>query len=304
MFKGTFLAMITNFAIMIVLGIVLNIVGHWFFPADPTMGTNPILQNLEFYLFISFAWGMGGSFISLYMSKFIAKKTMGLQIIDPKSQNSQEREILNMVYDLSRKAGLKVMPEVAIYDRPEVNAFATGPSRSNSLVAVSTGLLQVMNRDEVEGVIGHEVAHIANGDMMAMTMVQGVLNAFVLFFSRIFAILASQGRDGERNFGLEFLLSMVFQVVLGFLAMFVVNWFSRLREFRADKGGARVAGKEKMIAALESLKRTIDYTDADEESAAIATMKISGRSKVFQLLSTHPSLDDRIRRLQTMTSLR
>lgn len=254
----------------------------------------------------SLAWGMGGAFISLFMSKYLAKTGMGVQIIHPQQSSSQEREILNMVHSLSRKAGLSKMPEVGIYNSPDINAFATGPSRNNSLVAVSTGLLNSMNRDQVEGVLGHEVAHIANGDMVTMTLLQGVINAFVLFFARIVAnVVANQLSNDDRgpNYFVYFAIYMFFQAVFGFLGMLVVGYFSRLREFRADRGGAEYAGRHKMIAALQALQQQPAFAQRPgkkNEKDSFASLKISNGKKpsLMSLISTHPPLNRRIERLQ------
>ncbi len=309
MFKGTALSLIVNFAIMIVLGLVLSVVGSIFFPPDPEMGQHPVMQNLNFYLFFSVVFGMGGAFVSLYMSKWLVKRAYGLEIIDPKTAHGASKELVDMVHQISRKAKLPKMPEVAIYNSEEVNAFATGPSKSNSLVAVSTGLLHSMDRDSLEGVLGHEVGHIANGDMVAMTLVAGVLNSFVIFFSRIIAIFLTSDRDGGRSYLAEFFVTLLFQYILGFLAMFVVNWFSRLREYRADKASARLTSKEKMISALEVLQRKVEYATSErlDPEGQFAAFKISGGKSKGSFLDlarkSHPDLSDRIARLRSLTSL-
>jgi heat shock protein HtpX len=243
-------------------------------------------------------WGMGGSIISLMISKWIAKKMMGVQIVE---QNSQYGYLINMVSNLSKRSGITKMPEVGIYNSPDVNAFATGPSKNNSLVAVSSGLLSKLNQDELEGVLGHEIAHIANGDMVTMTLVQGVVNAFVMFFSRIAAFAVSSAMnsdddDGPRSGGfLQFGLVIFFDIIFGLLAMPVVAWFSRFREYRADAGGSALAGKEKMIAALEKLKSTYEITEQlPAAESGMQSMQISSKSKFFKWFSTHPPLDARI----------
>jgi heat shock protein HtpX len=250
-------------------------------------------------------WGMAGSFISLMLSKVMAKWMMGVQIIDPTVSDPRLRELVSMVYRLSDQAGLSARPEVGVYESPEVNAFATGPSKSNSLVAVSTGLLNRMNRDEVEGVIGHEVAHVANGDMVTMTLLQGIINAFVMFFARVigyFVANALRSNDEERpSYFVQSMVVFVLDILLSILGSIVVAWFSRWREFRADRGGATLAGKGKMIAALESLKalHNIGPAHEPENQEAIAAFKISSRRGGFlSLLSTHPDLDDRIAALK------
>jgi heat shock protein HtpX len=195
------------------------------------------------------------------------------------------------------------MPEVGVYQSPEVNAFATGPSRNNSLVAVSSGLLQQMTVDEVEGVLAHEIAHVANGDMVTMALVQGVVNAFVMFFARIAAFALQNVLSGDRDddrpaaSGMAYHISvMVFEIAFSFLGMFVVAYFSRIREFRADKGGAQFAGKHKMVSALRKLKQKIDMIDDSNDQ--VKTMKISSKKGFMSFLSTHPSLDDRIEALE------
>jgi heat shock protein HtpX len=233
------------------------------------------------------------------MSKFMAKQMMGVEVVD---KSHQYQWLVQRVHQLSRSAGLSTMPEVGIYSSPEVNAFATGPSKSNSLVAVSTGLLERMNDDELEGVLAHEVAHIANGDMVTMTLIQGVINAFVMFFAKIAAFALDQAmrkdEDDSRGPGWTYYISqMVFQMVFSILGSVVVMYFSRAREFRADAGAAKISGRDKMIAALRRLKSTFDIVEEDSNQQ-IACMKISGHSKMAKLFSTHPSLDERIEALQ------
>ena len=254
-------------------------------------------------------WGMGGSFIALLLSKQMAKWTMGVQIV---TLEGPHRGIVEKVHRLSRRAGLTEMPEVGIYQSMEVNAFATGRSRNSSLVAVSTGLLTRMNDEEVEGVLAHEVAHIANGDMVTMTLVQGVVNAFVMFFSRIAAFAISQAlrgnseddRDSAPNPLVNMMIVFVLDIVFGLLAMPIVAWFSRYREFRADKGGADLAGREKMIAALESLQRAYPQLAAEGNNGDgkadpnFRSMQISSKTGVMALFSTHPPLEVRIEALK------
>ena len=249
-------------------------------------------------------WGIGGSLIALLLSKQLAKWTMGVQIV---TLEGPHRNIVDKVHRLSRRAGLTEMPEVGIYQSGEVNAFATGRSRNSSLVAVSTGLLSRMDDAEVEGVLAHEVAHIANGDMVTMALVQGVVNAFVMFFSRIIAFAISQAMRGNDeddapvNPFVNMAIVFVLDIVLGFLAMPIIAWFSRYREFRADKGGADLAGREKMIAALESLQRAypqLDVADGPKADPNFRSMQISSKSGMMQLFSTHPPLDVRIAALR------
>ncbi|MFN7453872.1 MAG: protease HtpX, partial [Pseudobdellovibrionaceae bacterium] len=260
-------------------------------------GLNQSANYMTYTLVFCAVWGMGGAFISLFISKWMAKRAMGVQIIDQNVRDPQLREVVEMVHNMSRRAGLPKMPEVGVYDSPEINAFATGPSKSNSLVAVSTGLLRAMNKEEVEGVIGHEVAHIANGDMVTMTLIQGIVNAFVMFFARILANVISSQVD-ERYRGIVHLgLVIVLDIVFAILGSVVVNYFSRQREFRADHGGAKYAGREKMIAGLVKLKNQFQMIEPD--NGGTATLKISNKSSgIMALFSTHPSLDERIRRLE------
>jgi heat shock protein HtpX len=236
----------------------------------------------------------------------MAKWMMGVQVIPPDTTDSAQRDLVGTVHELARRAGLDTMPEVGIYESPDVNAFATGPSRSRSLVAVSSGLLNGMGRREVEGVLGHEVAHIANGDMVTMTLIQGVVNAFAMFLARVLAFVVSQAmrsRDDDRGSGwLQWILIMVFQNVLMILGFIVVAWFSRQREFRADAGGARFAGRATMIGALHALQRLHDpeIAAADAKQApAFQAFKISG-GRASLLFATHPPLEERIARLEQM----
>lgn len=245
-------------------------------------------------------WGFVGSGISLLMSKFMAKRMMGVNIVDDRGQYS---ELVHKVHTLSRAAGLEKMPEVGVYESPEVNAFATGPSRNNSLVAVSSGLLNQMNTDEVEGVLAHEVAHIANGDMVTMALIQGVVNAFVMFFARVAAFAISQAMRGDRDddrpatSGFAYhMIVMVCEILFSFLGMFVIAYFSRIREFRADKGGAKFAGKQKMIGALKRLQQKIEMVDDSQDS--FRAMKIASNKGLMNFLSTHPRLEDRIAALE------
>jgi len=241
--------------------------------------------------------GFTGALISLAMSRWMAKKAMNVQVLNPDGPlNDYERRIVETVHRISRTAGLTDMPEVGIYHSPEVNAFATGPTKKRSLVALSTGLLEQMDDAAVEGVIAHEVAHIANGDMVTMTLLQGVINTFVVFLSRIAAYIVSNlvKSDSMRHI-VHFACIIVFQIVFSILGSLVVMAFSRYREYHADAGAAAYAGKDKMIHALQSLKRTINQVDTSQTS--LNTMKISTTPKAMKLFSSHPDLDDRINRL-------
>jgi heat shock protein HtpX len=293
--KRIFLFMLTNILVIFTASIVLSLVG-----ANRWMDAYGI--NYQALLIFCLVWGFVGSGISLLLSKFMAKQMMGVKIVEA---NGPYAELVTKVHQMARQAGLSKMPEVGVYDSPEVNAFATGPSKNNSLVAVSTGLLQQMNSDEVEGVLAHEVAHVANGDMVTMALIQGVVNAFVMFFARIAAFAVSQAMAGNRDSNdsrpatsgpVYYIVVIVFELLFGFLAMFIVAYFSRVREFRADKGGAQYASRAKMIAALRKLKMRIDSNDDSKDS--IKAMKISSKKGFMNFLSTHPSLDDRIAALE------
>jgi heat shock protein HtpX len=254
-------------------------------------------------IIVCLVWGMGGSLVSLLLSKKMAKWFMGVQLI---SLEGPHKNLVEMTHRLSRRAGLTEMPEVGIYQSDIINAFATGPSRNNSLVAISTGLLRSMSEIEIEGVLGHEVSHIANGDMVTLALIQGVMNAFVMFLSRILAFIIGQSmrnnddRDTRSSPFIQTLLIIVLEILIGILASPIIAWFSRYREFHADRGGADLAGKEKMLAALNALKRTYEQMEMNKEeiNPSFRSMQISSKSGFLKLLSTHPPLEERIRALQ------
>lgn len=279
--KRIFLFIATNMAVLIVIGIVLNILGL-------NRGDGSIATMLATAAVIGFT----GSIISLLMSKTVAKHSVGAHVIT-QPQNEVEAWLLQTVENQARQWNLKT-PEVAIYNSPEPNAFATGASKNNSLVAVSTGLMNHMTRDEVEAVLAHEMAHVGNGDMVTLTLIQGVVNTFVVFFANIIASVVSQNRDGERNNAMHFAVYMVMQILFGFLASIIVMWFSRQREYRADAGAAKLVGAPKMIAALQRLKG-----QTSELPKEMSAMGIASETK-DSLLSTHPSLDNRIARLKNL----
>ena len=287
--KRIFLFVTVNLLVLLTLSITFNIVCAIFGIQFPN-------QVLIFGIYGLI--GMGGAFVSLLFSRAMAKMALGVRILDVNAQDSIEKQLIQIVHTLALKAGLKKMPEVGIYDSPEVNAFATGPNKSRSLVAVSTGLLRQMNREQIEGVLGHELSHVANGDMVTMTLIQGVINTLVLIVARLIATLISNNFNERSRPTIQMLLYYSLQMALSVLGSGVVNYFSRLREFRADKGGAHLAGKERMIGALHALSGV--YGVVDDEHQALATLKISGHSKrmVALLFSTHPPLDERIRRLE------
>ena len=299
MAKRVFLLLVTNILVVATITLILGVlgVGNYF----PRGG----LAGLAVFCL---AWGFGGAFISLAISRFMAKHVMGVKVIPPEVADPQLRELVQTVHALARQAGLPKLPEVGVYQSPEINAFATGPTRSRSLVAVSTGLLERMRDREVEGVLGHEIAHVANGDMVTMTLIQGVINAFVMFLSRALAFAISQAlsRRDDRSGGgggmFTFLLVMVFQVVFGILGSMVVAAFSRWREFHADAGGARLAGRENMIGALQALKQLNDprvLAAEAQRAPGFQAFKISGApGGLAALLATHPPIEKRIARLQ------
>jgi heat shock protein HtpX len=290
MLKRIVLFCITNLLILVTISIVLNV-----------LGVKPYLtaQGIDYQALMAFClvWGMGGAFISLALSRVMAKWMLGVKVIS--RENAGELQwVVNMVDQIAKSAGLPKTPEIGIYESPEINAFATGPTKSRALVAFSTGLLRSMKRDEVEGVAAHEVAHIANGDMVTVTLLQGVVNAVVMFLARVIAFAASQTVKEENRSMVHFVVVLVLDILLGILGMMVVMWFSRHREFRADAGAGRYVGNGKMIAALRSLQRgmpTLAYSQAE----SMNSLKISGQPSRFSLLfSSHPSLDLRIARLE------
>ena len=291
--KRIFYFLVTNLATVLVLSITMRLLG-----VEPFLNANGL--NLNSLLIFAAVMGFGGAFISLAISKWSAKKMSGAVTIEnPKTPN--EIWLINIVKKQSEAVGIQ-MPEVAIFNSPVVNAFATGMSRNSSLVAVSSGLLEMMTKDEAEAVLGHEISHIANGDMVTLTLIQGVVNTFVLFFSRVIGYTVDKvifkTRQGT---GPAFFITMIIsELLLGVLASIVVMWFSRQREYRADFGGGQLAGKQKMIAALQRLK--IQY-ESSTLPKSIAALGISGEQGIGlkELFSTHPSLDDRIARLQQST---
>lgn len=296
--KRVFLLLAVNILVMVTITVILGVlrVGHYF----PQGG----LAGLAV---VCLVWGFAGAFISLAISRLMAKWMMGVRVIPPDTSDPELRQLVDMVHGLARGAGLP-LPEVGIYESDEVNAFATGPSRSRALVAVSSGLLRRMGSAEVEGVLGHEVTHIANGDMVTMTLIQGVINSFVLFLSRVLAFAISQAlrsrddREGGSYGVLQYLLVIVFQIVLSILGSLVVCWFSRWREFRADAGGARLAGRQNMINALRALQRLYEPEVVAAEAnrhQAFQSLKISGPPRgVLALFASHPPLEERIARLE------
>ncbi|HHE3506727.1 TPA: protease HtpX [Pasteurella multocida] len=277
----------TNMAVLVVFNIILSLTGIQ-------------AQDATGLLLMAALFGFSGSLISLFLSKTMAIRAVGAEVIK-QPRNDMERWLVNTVRSQAERANL-AMPDVAIYHSEDVNAFATGPSKNNSLVAVSTGLLRAMTQDEAEAVLAHEVAHIKNGDMVTMTLLQGVLNTFVIFVSRMIAKVVSSNRDGESSTGIYFLVSMVLEILFGFLASMIAMWFSRYREFRADAGSAKLVGKHKMIAALQRLQRLHEPQELEGQLAAFA---INGkRGGLAALFMSHPPLEKRIAALQQLDSFK
>ncbi|MCX7554585.1 protease HtpX [Marinicella sp. S1101] len=289
--KRVFLFVATNIAVLAVISVVMRLLGF-----DHYMTKNGL--DYRALAVFSLLWGSVGSFISLAASKWMAKKSMGVQIIDS-PRTADEQWLVETVKRQAEAAGIG-MPEVGVFQSSSPNAFATGMKKNDALVAVSTGLLQTMNKDEVEAVLGHEVAHVANGDMVTMALIQGVLNAFVIFFSRIigYAIAAASrdSRGGGYTMG-SFIGTMIAQIVLGFVAAIIINWFSRWREFHADQGGAKLAGNQKMIDALKALQRSSRTEPLEGEFAAFG-ISSGSKATLAKLFSTHPPLEDRIAALE------
>jgi heat shock protein HtpX len=289
--KRIFLFVLTNIAIMLVLSLVLRVTGldRWLAAQGGSMGS---------LLVLSAVMGFGGALISLAMSKWMAKRMMGVQVIK-EPRNATEQWLVATVRSQAEQAGI-AMPEVGVFESPQPNAFATGARRDAALVAVSRGLLDSMSRHEVEAVLGHEITHVANGDMVTLTLIQGVVNTFVFFFSRVIGSIVDRAtsRDGGRSSGMGYFVTvMVAQLVLGFLASMIVMWFSRQREFRADSGGARLSGRNNMIAALERLKAAHGPSPMPKQMAAfgISAGTVGGLGRLFL---SHPPLDERIAALR------
>ena len=291
MSKRILLFLVTNLAILLVLSFTARLLG-----VDRFLTANGL--NLGTLLAFAAVIGFGGSFISLLMSKWLAKMSTGAQVIETPS-NASERWLLDTVRRQAQLAGVG-MPEVAIYEGPEINAFATGASRNNSLVAVSTGLLQNMTPDEAEAVLGHELSHVANGDMVTLTLIQGVVNTFVIFLARVVGFVVDRVlmKNERDSVGIGYYVaSIVAELVLGILASIIVMWFSRRREFRADAGGAQLAGRDKMIAALARLKDAYEPSTLPQQVQAFG---ISGKEGggLARLFLSHPPLDERIAALR------
>ncbi|OON40510.1 zinc metalloprotease HtpX [Izhakiella australiensis] len=282
------LFLLTNLGVMVVFGLILSLTGIQ-------------RSSIPALMIMAGLFGFGGAFVSLLMSKWMALRSVGGEVIE-QPRNETERWLMDTISRQAQQAGIG-MPQVAIYHAPDINAFATGARRDASLVAVSTGLLQNMSRDEAEAVLAHEVSHISNGDMVTMTLIQGVVNTFVIFLSRIIAQVAagfmSGNRDNEEgNSGnplVYFAVSMVLEIVFGIIASIITMWFSRHREFHADAGSAKLVGREKMIAALQRLKTSYE----PQEANSMLAFCINGKSKTFsEMFMSHPPLDKRIEALR------
>ncbi|MCX7111543.1 MAG: protease HtpX [Proteobacteria bacterium] len=286
-----FLFLLTNVAVLLLISVIFRVLG-----LDDMLYQNGVNLNLDSLLLVSAVIGMSGSFISLLMSKWMAKSSMGVHVIGQPA-NATEQWLLESVRRLAQGAGIG-MPEVGIFDSPAPNAFATGFNRNNALVAVSTGLLQQMSSDEVEAVLGHEISHVSNGDMVTMGLLQGVVNTFVIFFARIAGFFVDRVLlRNERGFGPGFFITqIVAQIAFSILASMIVMWFSRYREFHADAGGARLAGRQKMIDALRALQRAHDPEPLPGGMAAFGIIG-GGFSRLFM---SHPPLEERIAALQKL----
>jgi heat shock protein HtpX len=286
--KRVVLFVLVNLLVLVSISLMLQVLN-----VGPYLGA----RGIDYGSLLAFclAWGMAGAFISLAMSRATAKWSMGVRLIDESSGHA----LPALIRRLTERAGVP-MPEVGVYQSPEPNAFATGPSRSRALIAVSTSLLESLTASELEGVLGHEVSHIANGDMVTMTLLQGVVNAFVMFFARVIAFALSRDSDRDTRHVFNYMTVLLLEIVLGFFGMIVVAWFSRRREFRADAGGVRLNGREKMLAALEALRRGFQPHDPQQ---TVAALKIAGRPGrgFLALIATHPPLEERIAALRKGT---
>lgn len=299
--KRIFLFIVTNVLVIVAISIVVNL-----------LGLRPYLtaRGIDYQALLTFCaiFGFGGALVSLMMSRWTAKWSMRVTLIDPTNPGGElERRLVVKITDLCRRAGLDTLPEIGVYESPEVNAFATGPSRRRSLLAISSGLLDVMDSQAVDGVIGHEITHIVNGDMVTMTLLQGLINAFVIFFSQIIliAIESSMQRDedgrrrgGGMGFFMQYMLISVLESVLFLLASPILYWYSRRREYRADWGSADLTSRDTMIHALEQLKAATQVQD--NRAPSLSAFKINGRGRgLAQLLfASHPPLDARIEALR------
>jgi heat shock protein HtpX len=295
MIRRLFFFFITNIAIMVMISLTLNLLG-----VKPYLSANGI--DYSALMVFCLVWGMGSSIISLFLSKTIAKWSTGTKIVNPATPG-EYGWLVEMIHGTARKARMKTMPEVGVYPGAEPNAFATGYSERSCLVSVSEGLLRAMSRDEIEGVIGHEIAHIKNGDMVTLTLIQGVVNAFGMFLARAIAWAVAQATDEEKQAMVNLVLHIVLDIVFTLIGTIIVASFSRKREFRADADSARILGrKDKMISALRALQRMHGIeSEYDHPQEAVAALKISNnrsKGRLFALFATHPPLEDRISALE------
>lgn len=293
MIKRVFLFLLTNFAIIIVISVILSI-----FNVQPYL--TPYGLDYQALLIYAAIIGFTGALISLFISKWMAMRAYNIQLIN-QPKNEVESWLVGLVSRLATQRNIK-MPEVGIYQSDEPNAFATGWNKNNALVAVSTALLAAMDRDEIEGVLGHEISHAANGDMVTLTLIQGVVNTFVIFFARIAAFAVTQFLRKDSGEGVQggfvyYAVAIVFEIFFGILASMIVMWFSRHREYRADRGSAEMLGKDKMIKALKRLQQISEKAPEDNRAPAFNSMKISGHSRWLSLFSSHPPLEKRIEAL-------
>jgi heat shock protein HtpX len=292
-FRRIALFVLTNFLVMITISVIVHLLG-----LDRYLDQRGI--NYGALMVFCLVWGFGGAFLSLLISRWVAKRAMGVQVINPENPGgSEERWLLQTVHQLAQKAGLATMPEVGIYESPDPNAFATGPDKHNALVAVSTGLFNAMDRNQIEAVLGHEITHITNGDMVTLTLLQGVINAFVMFLAYVATFMLTRGSDDRRGGGFmaQYFMRMMFQMLFGMLGMIIVMAFSRWREYRADAGGGRLSSRQNMASALRALGKYMNQPKPAEPKA-IAAFKISSRDGGF-LFASHPPLEKRIERLES-----
>lgn len=294
--KRIFWFLITNIAILFVLSIILSITG-----ADQYITNNGL--NIQTLLIFSLIIGFSGSFISLFLSKWMVKRAYNIRIIET-PQNPYESKLVKIVTELANKSAINI-PEIGIYESNEVNAFATGPSKNNALVAVSSALLQQMDDDELEGVLGHEISHIVNGDMVTLVLIQGVLNTFVIFLSRVVGYFVDKiifKNDNENNVGIGYYItSFLCEIIFSILATIVVLYFSRIREFKADEGSSNITSTNKMIKALQKIKSIYqENIIQNDKHPEFATMKINNKKGWIKLFSTHPDIDERITYLQSL----
>jgi len=293
-FRRISLFLITNILVMLTIGVIVHVFGF-----DRFLDQRGL--NYPSLMVFCLIWGFGGAFVSLLLSRWMAKKAMGVQVIDPENPGgTEERWLVQTVHQLAQKSGLETMPEVGIYESPDPNAFATGPDRHSALVAVSTGLFNAMEKNEIEAVLGHEITHITNGDMVTLTLLQGVINAFVMFLAYVVTFILTRSNDDRRGGGFmaQYFMRMMFQMVFGMIGMIIVMAFSRWREYRADAGGGRLSSRQNMAKALRSLGKYMDQPKPTEPKA-IAAFKISSRDGMLGLWASHPPLEKRIARLES-----